>query len=74
MAPSKPITINIHPVLPTFARAKPLAVTEVEEGAALAANAVPLSAFATFWKAWKLRPEDSSELMALSSVFSPLCR
>lgn len=42
----------------------------VEEGAALAANAVPLSACATFWKALKSRWEDSSELMALTCAFS----
>lgn len=41
--------------------AAPVGVTPDVE---LAAE-VPLSAFATFWNAWKLRPEDSSELMAL---------
>jgi len=41
-----------------------LLAAAVAEGA-VAATAVPLRALATFWNAAKLRPDDSSELMAL---------
>ena len=50
----------IPPILTLLA----LLAAGVAEGA-VAATAVPLRALATFWNAAKLRPDDSSELIAL---------
>lgn len=56
------------PVAPTrILVAAPVGVDGVGVGE-LAETLVPLRAFATFWKSFKLRPESSTELMALQTM------
>ena len=65
VSPRRKASGNSKDANPNLTCEAPLLVLEVDDGVLAEAVPVPLRLMARFWKAWKLRALDSSELIAL---------